>query len=130
MLVIQETYFILLPIVATAILGWVGKLLSEQKKEHTALKINQQQREKEIADGITLILRYMLKRYHTEYKYQDKISYAQYSDWLDIYGAYKALGGNSIADEWNEEIDELPKSHSVDELTLYGAILRDVNKNK
>ena len=35
MKVLLETYYILLPIIATALIGWVGVLLKGQKKEKT-----------------------------------------------------------------------------------------------
>lgn len=130
--VLIETYYILLPIVATALIGWVGKLLKEQKrisaerdrmideKEKEALRVR-----KANSTGIMLVLRYMLRRYHNEYKIMGKITYNQYKEWIDLYSAYKALGGNSIAVEWNEDVEKLEKTDYASEMSAYEALLRD-----
>lgn len=130
--VLIETYYILLPIVATALIGWVGKLLKEQKrvsaerdrmideKEKEALRVR-----KANSTGIMLVLRYMLRRYHNEYKIMGKITYIQYKEWIDLYSAYKALGGNSIAVEWNEDVEKLEKTDYASEMPAYEALLRD-----
>lgn len=125
-----ETYYILLPIIATAILGWVGVLLKEQKKKESDKDKIAQKKEEEIAsirkansEGIKLILRYMLKRYHSEYMLQEKITYNQYKDWIDLWKAYEALNGNSIAEEWNDDIEKLDKCDSISDMTLYESIL-------
>ena len=106
--ILLQTYYILLPIVATALIGWVGVLLKNQKKEER----KKEDKQKALTDGITMILRYMLQRYHGEYMIQGKISYSQYQNWKDIFGVYRALGGNSIAIEWDHEIDEIDKCES------------------
>lgn len=115
--VLLQTYYIVLPIVTTAVIGWVGVSLKNQKKKEKDRedKILQQELEakkmrKANSKGIMLVLRYMLKRYHSEYMIQGIISYSQYQDWIDIFTAYTALEGNSIAKEWNEDIEKLPKS--------------------
>lgn len=125
-----ETYYILLPIIATAILGWVGVLLKEQKKKESDKDKIAQKKEEEIAsirkansEGIKLILRYMLKRYHNEYMIQGKITYNQYKDWIDLWKAYEALNGNSIAEEWNNDIEHLDKCDSISDMSLYESIL-------
>lgn len=131
--VLLETYYILLPIVATTLIGWVGLLLKQQKqkeslREEEYQKKNLEERNMRKANsvGIMLVLRYMLKRYHSEYVFQAKITYSQYSEWVDLYNAYKALGGNSIADEWNEDVEELPKYDSINEPSVFESILNRV----
>lgn len=128
--ILLETYYILLPIIATAILGWVGILLKEQKKKESDKDKIAQKKEEEIAsirkansEGIKLILRYMLKRYHSEYMLQEKITYNQYKDWIDLWKAYEALNGNSIAEEWNDDIENLDKCDSISDMSLYETVL-------
>lgn len=128
--ILLETYYILLPIIATAILGWVGILLKEQKKKESDKDKIAQKKEEEIAsirkansEGIKLILRYMLKRYHSEYMLQEKITYNQYKDWIDLWKAYEALNGNSIAEEWNDDIEKLDKCDSISDMSLYETVL-------
>lgn len=106
--ILLQTYYILLPIVATALIGWVGVLLKNQKKEER----KKEEKQKALSDGITMILRYMLQRYHGEYMIQKKISYSQYQNWKDMMTVYRALGGNSIAIEWDHDVDELEKCES------------------
>lgn len=129
--VLLQTYYIVLPIIMTGLVGWVGMMLKEQKqKEKTReQKIKEEEIEakrirKANSTGIMLVLRYMLKRYHSEYMIQGKMSYSQYQDWIDMYRAYKALGGNSIAEEWNEDIEKLSKSDAGSNESPFETMLR------
>ena len=121
MKVLLETYYILLPIVATALIGWVGVLLKEQKTKNTELEKKQAAQ----TAGIMMILRYMLQRYHGEYKLQGKITYNQYQNWKDIFNIYKELGGNSVAVEWDEDIDRMEKCESASEMSIYETMLKN-----
>lgn len=121
MKILLETYYILLPIIATALIGWVGILLNGQKKEKTEAE----KRQAAQSQGIMLILRYMLQRYHGEYRMQKEITYNQYKNWKDIYQIYTDLGGNSIAEEWNEDIEHMNKCESVQEMSIYEAMLKN-----
>lgn len=129
--VLLETYYILLPIVATGLIGWVGILLKDQKKQAKIREAGIRRQEEENkkrqtaqSEALMLILRYMLQRYHGEYMLQGKITYSQLRNWRDIYSAYAILGGNSIAEEWNEEVEELDKYESSSEMSLYESIIR------
>ena len=106
--ILLQTYYILLPIVATALIGWVGVLLKNQKKEER----KKEDKQKALSDGITMILRYMLQRYHGEYMIRKKISYGQNQNWKVMMREYRELAGNSIAIEWDHDIDELEKCES------------------
>lgn len=126
-----ETYYILLPIVATALIGWVGMLLKEQKKDKKDVEEKAKQKEEQIArirkansEGIKLVLRYMLNRYHTEYMIQGKITYSQYKDWMDLFAAYTALGGNSIAMDWNDDIEKMDKCNALEKMPTFEAMVR------
>lgn len=121
--VLLQTYYTLLPIIATALVGWVGILLKNQKKKDT----DREEKQKALSEGIMMILRYMLQRYHGEYMIQGRISYSQYQNWKDIFGVYRALGGNSIAIEWDHEIDELEKCES--DVSPYEEMLKKRSKN-
>jgi hypothetical protein len=121
--VLLQTYYTLLPIIATALVGWVGILLKSQKKKDT----DREEKQKALSEGIMMILRYMLQRYHGEYMIQKKISYSQYQNWKDIFGVYRTLGGNSIAIEWDHEIDELDKYES--DVSPYEEMLKKRSEN-
>lgn len=111
--VLLQTYYIILPIIATAVVGWAGHVIKAQRKQDDA-------RDK----GIMMVLRYMLQRYHSEYIMQKEITYTQYKNWLDFFNAYTALGGNSIAVEWNKDIEELDKVESSSDVSIYEKMLR------
>mgnify|MGYP001852312104 FL=1 len=121
--VLLQTYYTLLPIIATALVGWVGVLLKKQRKKDT----HREERQEALSEGIMMILRYMLQRYHGEYMIQGKISYSQYQNWKDIFGVYKALGGNSIAIEWDHDIDDLEKCES--DVSPYEEMLKKRSEN-
>ena len=121
--ILLQTYYILLPIVATALIGWVGVLLKNQKKEER----KKEDKQKALSEGIMMILRYMLQRYHGEYMIQGKISYSQYQNWKDMMSVYRALGGNSIAIEWDHDIDDLEKCES--DVSPYEEMLKKRSEN-
>lgn len=125
--ILIQSYYIILPIVLTALIGWLGVILKNNNKKNK----EQEEIRKANSKGTMLILRYMLKRYHSEYVIQGKITYSQYKDWIDIYSAYKALGGNSIAEEWNEEVEAMKKCDSIDGFSPFEAMLRQsIDKKK
>lgn len=112
--VLLQTYYIILPIVATAVVGWAGHVIKQQRSQDDA-------RDK----GIMMVLRYMLQRYHSEYMMQGEITYNQYQNWIDFFNAYTALGGNSVAVDWNEDIEELDKVESASDASLYEKMLKN-----
>ena len=118
--ILLETYYILLPIVATALIGWVGYLLKDQKKKG----LEQEEKQAALAAGIMMVLRYMLRRYHAEYMLQGYVTYNQYKDWCELFSVYRSLGGNSVALEWDKDVRHLEKRESASEASLYEVALR------
>lgn len=123
--VLLQTYYILLPIITTSLLGWVGVLLNTQRKAAKLRDEEANRTRKANSRGIMLVLRYMLKRYHAEYVVQGKITYNQYKDWIDLYSAYTALGGNSIATDWNDDVEKMEKCDSISEMSIFEMMLRN-----
>lgn len=110
---LKETYFVLLPIVATSFMGWVGVLLTKQQKERSAN-----------SRGTMLILRYMLSRYHVEYTHKGYVTQGQYHEFEELYDAYHDLGGNGAATHMWEDIKKLPiRSDITEEISPYAAKL-------
>lgn len=137
MKILLESYYILLPIIATAFMGWVGFLLKDSKKKEQERKANEDKKDREAdrirqanATGMMLVLRYMLKRYHSEYMLQGVITYAQYSDWKELFGAYTALGGNSVAYDWNDDIENLPRTDAIPNLSPFEIMLKEKMEKK
>lgn len=126
-----DVYNVLLPIILTGLMGWIGSMLKDQKKEKKAAEEKNKQKEEQIAqvrkansEGIKLVLRYMLNRYHTEYMIQGKITYSQYKDWMDLFAAYRALGGNSIAMDWNDDIEKMDKCNTLEKMSTFEVMVR------
>lgn len=110
---LKETYFVALPIVLTAFMGWIGATLNKQQKERSAN-----------SRGTMLILRYMLRRYHAEYKHKGYVTQAQYNEFEEMYEAYHELGGNGSVTHMWEEIKRLEiRTDISEEISPYAALL-------
>ena len=106
-----QTYFVVLPIVTTALMGWIGTSLKRQQEQ---LKKEQIERSAN-SRGTMLILRYMLQRYHAEYTHKDYVTREQFINFKELYEAYHALGGNGFATHMWEDVQKLPTRTDVSE---------------
>ena len=77
-------------------LGYIVWVLKEQKKDR-----------KNNSTGTMLLLRRNLIEDHDKYVALGKIPRHAYENYLDMYNAYHALGGNGMVTKMLEEIDEL-----------------------
>lgn len=91
-----ETYSIALPIVLTALMGYIVWLLKKQKKDRDAN-----------SKGTMLLLRVQLIEYHDKYTILGSIPSYAYKNFCEMYEAYHELGGNGMITKMKEEIDEL-----------------------
>ena len=91
-----ETYSIALPIVLTALMGYIVWLLKKQKKDRDAN-----------SKGTMLLLRVQLIEYHDKYTILSSIPSYAYENFCEMYEAYHELGGNGMITKMKEEIDEL-----------------------
>lgn len=91
-----ETYSIALPIVLTALMGYIVWLLKKQKKDRDAN-----------SKGTMLLLRVQLVEYHDKYTILGSIPSYAYENFCEMYEAYHELGGNGMITKMKEEIDEL-----------------------
>lgn len=91
-----QTYNIALPIVLTALMGYVVWLLKKQKKDRDAN-----------SKGTMLLLRVQLIEYHDKYTALGEIPSYAYQNFNEMYDAYHALGGNGMVTKMHEEIEEL-----------------------
>lgn len=94
--ILMETYSIALPIVLTALMGYIVWLLQKQKKDRDAN-----------SKGTMLLLRVQLIEYHDKYTVLGSIPSYAYENFCEMYAAYHELGGNGMATKMKEEIDEL-----------------------
>ena len=95
--ILLQTYTIALPIVLTALMGYIVWLLKQQKRDRDA---NSQ--------GTMLLLRVQLIEYHDKYTSLGYIPSYVYQNYCEMYEAYHALGGNGMATRMWEEIQDLP----------------------
>ena len=93
---IYSTYTIALPIIVTALMGYVVWLLKNQKKDRDAN-----------SKGTMLLLRVQLIEYHDKYMRLGDIPSYAYENFMEMYGAYHALGGNGMITKMMHEIEEL-----------------------
>ena len=93
---LMQTYLIALPIILTSILGYVVWLLKEQKKDRDAN-----------SKGTTLLLRVQLIEYHDKYVELGEIPSYAYDNFVEMYNAYHALGGNGMITKMYDEIQAL-----------------------
>ena len=93
---LMQTYLIALPIVLRAVLGYVVWLLKEQKKDRDAN-----------GKGTMLLLRVQLIEYHDKYMKLGEIPSYAYDNFVEMYEAYHALGGNGMITKMYQEIQSL-----------------------
>lgn len=109
-----QSYLIALPIILTALMGYVVWLLQEQKKQKKTdsierderIKAEQEQREAN-SRGTMLLLRVKLIEYHDRYMEKGNIPSYAYQNFIDMYDAYHKLGGNGTVTKMKQEIEEL-----------------------
>ena len=97
---LMQTYTIALPIA----LGYIVWLLKTQKKSRDAN-----------SRGTMLLLRVQLIEYHDKYMKRGTIPSYAYENFIEMYDAYHALGGNGMVTHMKEEIEELNFNKSVKE---------------
>lgn len=90
--ILFSIYSVILPI----LVGYVIKLLKEQKRERDAN-----------ARGTMLLLRVQLIEYHDRYVTLGEIPSYAYNNFVDLYNCYHDLGGNGMIEKMKHEVDEL-----------------------
>lgn len=94
--ILMETYSIALPIVLTALMGYIVWLLKKQKKDRDAN-----------SKGTMLLLRVQLIEYHNKYMSIGSIPSYAFENFCEMYEAYHELGGNRMITKMKEEVEEL-----------------------
>lgn len=91
--ILMQTYTIALPIV----LGYIVWLLKRQNQKRDAN-----------SKGTMLLLRVQLIEYHAEWMERGYVTKHGIENFLEMYNAYHALGGNGMVTHLLEEVNELP----------------------
>lgn len=94
--ILLQTYKIALPIVLTALMGYIVWILKHQKKDRDAN-----------SKGTMLLLRVQIIEYHDKYIREGKIPSYAYENFDEMYQAYHELGGNGMITKMYEEVKEL-----------------------
>lgn len=89
---LMTTYTIALPI----ILGYIVYILKEQSKKKDAN-----------CRGTMLLLRVQLIEYHDKYTKIGEIPSYAYQNFVEMYEAYHALGGNGMVTKMKKEVEKL-----------------------
>ena len=93
---LMQTYLVALPIILTSFFGYVVWFLKQQKKDRDAN-----------SKGTMLLLRVQLIEYHDKYVELGEIPSYAYDNFVEMYEAYHALGGNGMITKMYHEIQEL-----------------------
>lgn len=93
---LMQTYTIALPVILTALMGYIVWLLKNQKKDRDAN-----------SKETMLLLRVQLIEYHDRYMAKGDIPSYAYENFMEMYDAYHALGGNGMITKMKREIEEL-----------------------
>ena len=91
-----QTYLVALPIILTALMGYIVWLLKKQKRDRDAN-----------SKGTMLLLRVQLIEYHDKYMRIGEIPSYAYENFYEMYDAYHKLGGNGMVTKMKQEIEEL-----------------------
>ena len=103
---LMQTYTIALPIILTALMGYVVWLLKNQKNDRDAN-----------SRGTMLLLRVQLIEYHDKYTAIGHIPSYAYENFCEMYEAYHTLGGNGMITKMKREIDELHLKKKGEEIS-------------
>lgn len=94
--ILLQTYTVALPIILTALTGYIVCILKRQKKDRDAN-----------SRGTMLLLRVQIIEYHDKYVREGKIPSYAYENFDEMYSAYHELGGNGMITKMYEEVKEL-----------------------
>lgn len=94
--IFYQTYMIALPAVLTSALGYIVWLLKQQKRDRDAN-----------SRGTMLMLRAKLIECHRDWTQRGYVTKHGLENFLEMYDAYHALGGNGMVTHLLEEVEEL-----------------------
>ena len=102
--ILLQTYTVALPIVLTALMGYVVWILKRQKKDRDAN-----------SRGTMLLLRVQIIEYHDKYVREGKIPSYAYENFDEMYQTYHELGGNGMITKMYKEVQELHLKQKEDD---------------
>ena len=135
--ILLQTYYTVLPIITTSLMGYVIWVLQNNRKKE-AFRIEEEnkrieednRKQQALTEGTRMILLYMLERLYEEYKIQDYVTHEQRDRFHNIYDAYHALGGNGYGTALWETIQELEIRNDADGVSPFVKMLKEMNKEE
>ena len=135
--ILLQTYYTVLPIITTSLMGYVIWVLQNNRKkeafriEAENKRIEEDNRKQQaLTEGTRMILLYMLERLYEEYKIQNFVTHEQRDKFHNIYDAYHALGGNGYGTALWETIQELEIRNDADGVSPFVKMLKQMNKEE
>lgn len=106
--ILYTTYTAALPIVLTALMGYVVWMLQAQKQEQ--LRIEEAHRTERDANskGTMLLLRVQIIEYFDKWSERGYRTKHGTENVKEMYEAYHALGGNGMVEDLMKQINDLP----------------------
>lgn len=77
------------------------------------------------SDGVKVLMRYMLQRYHATYMMRGFITSHEKQEFLEAYHVYHDKGGNGTGESWMREVDGLPVRDDVPVINPYLEMLKE-----
>ena len=135
--ILLQTYYTVLPIITTSLMGYVIWVLQNNRKKE-AFRIEEEnkrieednRKQQALTEGTRMILLYMLERLYEEYKIQDYVTHEQRDRFHNIYNAYHALGGNGYGTALWETVQELEIRNDADGVSPFVKMLKQMNKEE
>ncbi len=100
--------------------------------DHDALIVSLSEIAKELkvatdqnSDGVKVLMRYMLQRYHATYMMRGFITSHEKQEFLEAYHVYHGKGGNGTGESWMRDVDGLPVRDDVPVINPYLEILKE-----
>lgn len=76
------------------------------------------------SEGIKVLMRYMLQRYHASYMVRGYITSHEKTEFLEAYHVYHSKGGNGTGEGWMKEVCALPVRDDLPVINPYLDMLK------
>ena len=105
---LYETYTTALPIVLTALMGYVVWMMQSQKQEQRKIDAANRTERDANSKGTMLLLRVQIIEYFDKWTERGYRTKHGTENIREMYKAYHALGGNGMVEDLMKQIDDLP----------------------
>lgn len=99
---------IALSVISGTLVYIVQNLIKENHQLRERERQEEETKEGALIEAIVCLLRVKLIEYHGKYIKEEHIPSYAYDNWVKMFKAYTALGGNGMIVGMNDEIEKLP----------------------